>query len=527
MNHLSDWTRQTGGTVLWVTHDEALVVEVANHVLYVQEGRVISDDGRPIALPCRNDASARRDSLEALRQRAERMSPPTTAELEEAGLVLNPTEPERVSAAGRQKRGGPGRALSSAGILRFVWHLVIADSFHRRTGSDVPETRKMRLSGSVFKDLASFSKRTFATVLLLGLITFYATFLGYGVLGAALSSRLSHPEVAHFVLGATGQAGGGGRDLLSISALKDLSSELAGSFSSEIGAGAIPPRAYGRRFDLFASVASAEGNDCGSGSSRDGSAALLVFQHAEPLYAHLIGTGPDGKFAIGELDRKDLRRAALVTPAFLRRILRSEPDTELPQGFCFGEAPMQFVRIAGLVEGLPGAADLQYEFAMTNDAYLRLMKDDPPASWGGRFPPFQAAALYFDAAYAEELFCQFNSCAESPGLYRPAFGTSYKLDEDALEQVRRLVGIAVGGRGVLTGVMLALLGTVVIAIALSVEAFIASNERFSLHHARVRIPAAPRQPALPAGVSADHAHGRPGLRDPRRPVSRPGRATAR
>ena len=342
----------------------------------------------------------------------------------------------------------------------------------------VKEPKILVLAAAIRRSLTSFSKPTFALVLLLGLLTCYATILGQRVLDAALSSRLSHPEVAHFVMGTAGQAVGGSRSLLSIGALKDLSSELAESFRSEIGAGAIPPRAYGRRFDLFASVASAEGNDCSSGPSRDGSAALLVFQHAEPLYAQLNGTGADGSFAIGELDRKDLRGAAVVTPTFLRRVLRTEPDAQLPHGFCLGEGSMQFVRIAGLVETLPGSSDLQYEFAMTNDAYLRLMKDNPPASWGGSFPPFQTAALYFDAAYAEELFCQFNSCIESPDLYRPAYGASYKLDEDALVQVRRLVGIAVGGRSVLTGVLGVLLATVAIAIALSVKEFIASNERF-------------------------------------------------
>ena len=478
MNYLSDWTRHTDGTVLWVTHDQALVLKVADHVLYVRESRVISDHGLPFTLPCRNDPGARHRSLVTIRARAEWMSPPTAEELEETGLVLNPTDSEHVSAAGKQKRGGQGRAMSSAGILRFVWHFVIAEIFQRQPRSLDPDKGDARRVGSIFKGLTSFSKPTFAMVLLLGLLACYATFLGHRVLDAALSSRLALPEVAHFVMGTTGQARNGGRGLLSNGTLKDLSSNLAESFSSEIDAGATPPRAYGRRFDLFASVASADGDDCSSGASRDGSAALLVFQHAEPLYAQLNGAGPDGSFAIGELDRKDLRGAAFVTPTFLRRILRTAPDAQLPRGFCFGEVPMRFVRIAGLVENLPGSAELQYEFAMTNDAYLQLLKDDPPASWGGRFPPFQAAALYFDAAYAEELFCQFNPCAEAPGLYRPAFGASYKLDEDALEQVRRLVGIAVGGQGVLTGVLFALLATVAIAIALSVKAFIASNERF-------------------------------------------------
>ena len=478
MRYLSDWTRRTGGTVLWVTHDQALVLEVADQVLYVQEGRVISDDGRPLALPCRNYATKRRDALEILKQRAAQTTPPTVVELEDMGLVLNPTNAERVSAAGNQKRVGKGRALSSAGILRFVWHFVIAEIFQRQGGSERRDSGPGRIAAKIGHGLTSFSKPTFAMVLLLGLLTCYAAILGHRVLDAALSSRLSLPEVAHFVMGAAGQTGAGSRDALSIGALKDLSSDLGESFSSEIDSGADPPRAYGRRFDLFSTVASAEGDDCSSGPARDGSAALLVFQHAEPLYAQLSGVGTDGTFTVGDLDRKDFRGAALVTPTFLRRVLRTEPDEQLPQGFCFGEAPMRFVRIAGLVESLPGSADLQYELAMTNDAYLRLLKDDPPASWGGRFPQFQAAALYFDAAYAEALFCQFNSCAEAADLYRPAFGASYKLNEDALEQVRRLVGIAVGGRSVLTVVLGVLLATVAIAIALSVKAFIASNERF-------------------------------------------------
>ena len=115
---------------------------------------------------------------------------------------------------------------------------------------------------------------------------------------------------------------------------------------------------------------------------------------------------------------------------------------------------------------------------MTDDAYLRAMTQSEPTSWDGKIPPYQAAALYFDASYAEALFCGFDLCPANEAAYRKDLADIYKLNRDTLDQIRKLVGVAEGGRSVLYVVMSVMIGTVAIAIILSVEAFITSNERF-------------------------------------------------
>ncbi|MBT52505.1 MAG: hypothetical protein CMF72_03720 [Mameliella sp.] len=138
------------------------------------------------------------------------------------------------------------------------------------------------------------------------------------------------------------------------------------------------------------------------------------------------------------------------------------------------------MRIAGLIADIPGSSVLSAEIAMTNDAYLRLMKspDIRPNHWGNGWPPFDSAALYLDAAYAEKLFCTIDECADRPELYDQIHGPGYKLNDDALAQVRRLLGIVLGSRNLLFAVMTAMAISITIAVALLVQAFIVSNARF-------------------------------------------------
>ena len=158
-------------------------------------------------------------------------------------------------------------------------------------------------------------------------------------------------------------------------------------------------------------------------------------------------------------------------------MLGTEADDPLPEGFCLNDYTPTFVRIAGVAEALPGGRDLQFELALTNDAYLRIMKKNEPASWGGQFPPFQSMAIYFAADYATDLFCIFERCPDQPERYYPPYGSQYKLNRDALVQIERLLGIAVGAKSVLLWVLIILVLAVSVAIGLSVKAFIASNER--------------------------------------------------
>ena len=63
-------------------------------------------------------------------------------------------------------------------------------------------------------------------------------------------------------------------------------------------------------------------------------------------------------------------------------------------------------------------------------------------------------------------------------MYVRQWGSQYKLDADALEQVSRLLGFAVGSQTIINVVLLIMSTIIGIAVALSVKTFVSSNEHF-------------------------------------------------
>lgn len=472
MTRLRDWARGAGATVLWVTHDEDLALRIADAILCVADGRVLADGGRPRPLPPEADTDARRALLEDLRRQARDLPALTRDLIAEGGMVLDPTARQR-----SQANGGTGAPVRRAhfnliGIAHFILRFVLAELFPARTG-------RTRQPGAL-RGLAlplRFSRPTFALIVLLGILAAYATLFGLGLLDAKFARDLSRPEVSHYTLERFGDVASGADDLLSLRALRRMEDDLAQRFAAQIERGARSPQVFGRRLELSARTADLRGG-CDDARTRAGNAVLVVFDHDEPLFRDLTVTGGG---SIGAIDAADLPGKVFVTADFLQRRLGIGPGDPVPDAFCLGsEKNLARVEIAGLLRDIPGSRVLSAEIAMTNDAWLRMMKepDMRPNSWGSGWPPFESAALYFDAEYAEPLFCTIDECESRPELFDRVYGPSYKLNDDALAQVRRLLSIALGSRQLLIAVVLSMAVSIGIAVALSVQAFIASNERF-------------------------------------------------
>ncbi len=481
MGHLRDWALDTGATVVWVTHDEALALEIADAVLYVDRGRVLSQDGAPLALPDRSDTATRRAALDRLKAQGADLPLLDEAFVGDEGLLLNPTRAEQRRANGAPEESPAPARFNLFGIIHFIWRFVLAELFPRQPEPQNPPGWLRRMSHRIWGGPFQFTRPTFALIILLGILAAYATLFGTSVLDAKFARDLSRPEVSHYTLERFGDVDSTAADLLSLGAVRQIQSDLADRFAPDIAAGARPPQVFGRRLELSVRTADLRG-DCDDARNRAGNAVLVVFDHAEPLYRQLPVTPPGARLlTIGQFDKPDLRDAAFVTPDFLKRRFGIDPGDPLPDQFCFGtEKLLKPVHIAGLIADIPGSSVLSAEIAMTNDAYLRLMKtpDIRPNHWGNGWPPFDSAALYFDADYAEKLFCTIDECADRPELYDQIYGPSYKLNDDALAQVRRLLGIALGSRNLLFAVMTAMSVSIAIAVGLSVQAFIVSNERF-------------------------------------------------
>ncbi|SNS41934.1 ATP-binding cassette domain-containing protein [Antarctobacter heliothermus] len=481
MEHLRGWALDSGATVIWVTHDEPLALEIADAVLCVDKGRVLSRDGAPLTLPPVHDIAARRAALDGLKAQGADLPALDDRLFDRNGLVLNPARAERRNANGAPRETPTPARFNLFGTVRFIWRFVLAELFPRQPADLNPPGWLRRMSRRVWGGPFQFTRPTFALIILLGILAAYATLFGTAVLDAKFARDLSRPEVSHYTLERFGDVDSTAEDLLSLRAVRQIESDLAARFAPEIADGARPPQVFGRRLELSVRAADLQ-VDCDGARNRAGNAVLVVFDHAEPLFRGLPVRSADGPpKAIGSVDKPDLRDAAFVTPDFLKRRFGIDPGDPVPDQFCFGtERLLKPVRIAGLIAEIPGSSVLSAEIAMTNDAYLRLMKspDVRPNHWGNSWPPFDSAALYFDADYAEKLFCTIDACADRPELYDQIHGPGYKLNDDALAQVRRLLSIALGSRNLLFAVMTAMSISIAIAVALSVQAFIVSNERF-------------------------------------------------
>lgn len=481
MEHLRDWALDSGATVIWVTHDEPLALQIADAVLCVDRGRVLSQDGAPLVLPPAHDAPARRAALESLKAQAADLPALDARLFDHERLVVNPAPAERHAANGAPKERPSPAQFNLLGTVRFIWRFVLAELFPRQPTDLNPPGWLWRMSRRVWGGPFQFTRPTFALIILLGILAAYATLFGTAVLDAKFARDLSRPEVSHYSLERFGDVDSTAEDLLSLRAVRQIESDLAARFAPEITNGARAPQVFGRRLDLSVRAADLQG-DCDGARNRAGNAVLVVYDHTEPLFRDLcVRPGAALPTAIGAFDKAALRDAAFVTPDFLKRRFGIDPGDPVPTQFCFGtEKLLKPVRIAGLIADIPGSSVLSAEIAMTNDAYLRLMKspDIRPNHWGNSWPPFDSAALYFDADYAEKLFCTIDECTDQPELYDQIHGPGYKLNDDALVQVRRLLGIALGSRNLLFVVMLAMSISIGIAVALSVQAFIVSNERF-------------------------------------------------
>lgn len=483
LDYLSDWVKNTGGTVVWVTHDEKLALEKSDRLLYVNGGRVVSLGGVPFELPCRDTdgetASARAQLLSDVKQQGRNLAPLSADVLAQSKIAFPLTAKQVKAAAETSKPARSKRAFNGVSIFRFIWKFLIAELFQRQLFLDAPRSRIVRAASYIWRGPYSFTKPTFALIICLGLITIYAATLGRQVLEQSFARGLSQPEVAHFMMSAFAHDGSIETHPLALGELRNLRRDLQATFAPQITAGETPPNAFGRREDLFAQVSVALGGSCAGARIQDARpSSLLVFNLREPLYNQLTITTELGPVPIGQFSRRGLRGKAIVTPTFVRRILGAEADGPVPPGFCFGPSQDSFVEIVGVAESIPGAASLQFEFAMTNDTFLRILSENPPPSWEGRTPPFQSAALYFGAGYAEQLLCHFEKCDEFPELYISALADTYKLDADVMGQIRRLFRLANGAQTILFWVLGVMLAAVGVAITLSVSSFISANEKF-------------------------------------------------
>lgn len=478
MGYLSQWAHQTGGTVLWITHDEELAIEVADGLIYVKAGQVVCDDGRPFAMGDGMSMADRQSLLADLKMRATGLASLDQQKVTDRGLKMVMRSRQILTAAEPARPVGRHRPYNHVAILRFIWHFVIAELFARQTYSQRPRGWGARFLKFLWSGPYSFNRPTFAAVLLLGMITLYGALVAFHTLEAAYERSMAQPEVSHFMLETRGKGEDGSGSALARAALEELSKDLGRDFAAEIDVGGRAPKAFGRRQDLFASVSPLVDETCAEDQSQIRTSALLVFQWGEPLYAGLEITTADGPQRIDRFERKAMNTHAVVTPNFLQRVLGLAEDAPVPGAFCFGRYNPVRIEIAGVTRDIPGSEDLQFEFAMTDPAYLSALKKIGSVSLNEGIPPYQAAALYFDPSYAEALFCSFDRCAANEAAYREDRGGVYKLNRDTLDQIRKLVGVAEGGRSVLYGVMAVMLATVAIAIALSVKAFITSNERF-------------------------------------------------
>ncbi|SMX29492.1 Methionine import ATP-binding protein MetN [Pelagimonas phthalicica] len=480
MKHLSDWAEANGALVLWVTHDETLALEIASSILYVNNGQLVSEDGRPLVLePLEpgddSNLEPRRAQLAALKlQNSD--APLSEDHCKAQNLIIDPNKTERRrSNSNRLNKQSKPHITNFMGTLAFLWQFVLAELFQGKPVSGVRRGRAGRLAHRFWRGPLVFTRPTFALIVMLGIMASYAMIVGLNVLSAKFERDLRKPEVSHYTLNLFGDVDSAADDLLSDKSLRRMQAELGKTFVSVEGVREL--QIFGRRLELSTRVAALEAG-CDGARQRARSAVLVVFDHKEPLFQE---TATISGQPIGNWKRKDLRGQVFVTRDFLNRALGVAPEDPTPEAFCLGtEKALARVDVAGILPDIPGSKVLSGEVAMTNEAYLRLLntKEMRPANWGKNWPPYESAAMYFDANYAADLFCMIDECEEKPELFHAKYGPSFKLNDDALGQVKSLLGIALNSKLLVVSAVVAMALSIVISEILSVQAFIVSHERF-------------------------------------------------
>ena len=461
---LGEWARNTGSTVLWVTHNLTQAATHADRFLFLHHGRVLSDNGRPFALPG-NTVAEVEGAINAMLAKAETLP----------GLTLDMARPKAGEVAPPQAALPPRPPVPSskrAGLFGVLWYLAgcaAGDVFagynrHRADASGPVRSLAAFLGAPVWRSLC--------WVLLLGFLVFYGVALSKQAIGQHFAASLTAPEVSHFVL----HTQGGNHDLLALKKINTLGARIAAT--ERAGAA---PEAFGRREHLLTEVWLPHNDACEREtlpSGRVTTAGLRVFQAEEPLFAQMtVSTSTDGKARFGDLPRRDTARAVIVTPTLLAR-LGIETVTFPLTDICMQQFGPEKVTVAGVIADIPGGGNYRFDFALQDRAYVEQFSRNPPASARndqGRLslPPYSATAIYFDYRNAENLSCLFRKCEQKPA---PAF-EGFKINTDVMKQISGLLRTAQGADVALNVLGLAFMLSIAISAALAVQTFVEQNEK--------------------------------------------------
>lgn len=461
---LSDWARETGSTVLWVTHNLTQAATHADRFLFLDHGRVLSDNGQPFVLPGTSVAERERAINDKLLD-AERL-PGLTLDMADPapGMIAPP-----MIAATTSRRQ---RTRKRAGVFGVLWYLAgcaAGDVF-------VGFNRRLADNDGAFRRIAAFLGapiwRSLCAVLLLGFLVFYGVALSKQAIGLHFAASLKSPEVSHFVL----HTEGGNHDLLALKNLNTLGDRIA-----ETERAGPAPEVFGRREHLLTEVWLPVEGGCDRDTLASGkvtTAGLRVFQGPEPLFADMM-VSPTGAEAArySDLPRAETARAVIVTPTLLARLGVESPEFPLSD-ICMQQFGPEKVAVAGLIGDIPGGGTYRFDFAMQDRAYVDQFSRNPPASARndqGRLslPPYSSAAIYFDYRNAEGLSCLFRTCDTGPA---PAF-SGFKINTDVMKQISGLLRTAQGADVALNVLGLAFMVSIAISAALAVQTFVEQNEK--------------------------------------------------
>lgn len=461
MNEIREWAISQNKPVLWVTHHHLQAAQFADHFLALGHGHVLTQDTWPVRFET-DDIDARLAQINDALDLADRQF---------AGKPLAISVEDGAEALPKITRSKP-RSFARFKGFGYLANLAFADVF-------APMNRGSNSVGWLrwFKFLTIPARHSVSWVLLLGLFVFYAVSLTQDAVDKFFETRLTAPEVSHFVLRASGRS----EKNLSLSGIQSIEKDLNALLIRQRAAPSVD--IYGRRERLLTPVwlPSPDGSCRSQGGPPDNATigSLRVFDHEEILFAqteYVTSADDMAQRKLEDVSKKALRGRTVLTPGMISRLGLTNSDP-FPEKLCTNiYGPMEF-DVLGRIDGIKGGGTYQYDLAIERRGFSDAFRKFGPLSSSGMLPDFDSAAVYFDYRDHQTVFCAFDNLLDGCDPKVPAAFAGFKLDSDAMRQIRQLLATQQAAQISLSVLALAFLVSIGISTGLAVQAFVEANKK--------------------------------------------------
>ena len=396
LRRISLWAEQNQKAVLWVTHNLEQAAEFSDHLILVQDGRLIVEkNGSPFNLK--------------------------NANYEQKLIMLRSGNVKDIDRRLQVEKDRPvvftNKNLTS-NWLKFIFKIVF-EYFYLSNRTYKNSALVAFFLKSVWQPL---KKSNFTFLITLSILVFAMLLKAQSIGSNYFDRQLSKPEVSHFTF-EKGISGEFPLDFQNISRLKKAMKNRVSSNHSSI--------IFPRREDYMRSIIPSNQKSCERYNLDDVKSLtrlqrkpLIVFDVNEPLYQDLVGSNVTGL---------NLKEVVFATPDL--RASLDDPNTEY---LCFDvDGTFVPLKIQWVNQKIPGGSDRTFFMGITEQALRDLSIKTQSTLYD--ITSFSNVAVYFKKESLADVLCAFEkieNCVKEPlEIEGRAVGQQILLNKDVFKQI--------------------------------------------------------------------------------------------